>query len=334
MKRNLYRGCCLAFAVMVLAVGPAAAQTKSTAGSLITSEFPDVVDFDFEKVHKNYERAGENVGKVTPILDKALESGQAAIEAGSAAKASPTDENKRRFIQAVQTFIKSAGNGRSQIGRLYEEVRGINSQVGILYAQATTETQSRVDKLRDEFKREEIKYKDLVKQNKARRRSEALSEWDLRKMFEEEKRQAQVLNRLTDQIAFQNDFHKALAKALEQSGNDFALYEQFFVETADALTDISDLASNLPIVVERLQIAAAMNKNIPSRRAAIAGFAKIEETRKITRQIAQQLMDIASGELNPGETTAEEKQLIERRAESYKRWLDGEGIEYRKPEKD
>ncbi len=308
----------------------AASHAQAEAGSLTTAEFPDVVEFDFDKVNDSYEQAGENVGKVVPILDSALEKGEKALQAGQKALKDPTEENKRRFVAGVVGFVRGAGESKMRIGELAEEVRGLHSQTGILYAQATTQSRARVEELHKEFEREEVKYKDIVAQNKAKRRGAKLSDWELRKLFETEKRQAQVLSRTADRITFQQDFSKALSKAVGQSAGDFTLYEQFFAEASDVLTDISDLALNLPIVVERLQIASAMAKNIPSRKAAIAGFGKIDRTREVTKKLAEQLVQLCAGDLTGGEGEEEETVII-RHTRIYKRWVDGESVEYRRP---
>jgi hypothetical protein len=323
---------------MVLTV--ALTGTRSWAadsGSLTTAEFPDVVKFDFKKVHANYERAGESVGKVTPLLDAALQKGDAAAQAGTLAQKQPTEENRKRFLAAVLTFVQGAADGKARISEMAEEVRGIQSQTGILYVQATTQTRARIEALRKEFEREELKLKDLIARNKERRRGATLDDWELRKLFDLEKRQAQVLNRVADRIAFQGDFLKALEKAKDQSVGDFTLYEQFFAEAGDALADIGDLASNLPLVVERLQMASAMAENIPSRRAAVAGFTKIAKTRDLTRKIARQLMDVCSGGLTAGDDAAgddEGAKVIYRHTEVYRKWVDGEAIQYRRPPQD
>jgi len=311
----------------------AAAPAGAGSGSLTTAEFPDVVKFDFEKVHAGYEQAGENVGKVTPILDAALKQGEAAVQAGEKARENPTEENKRRFVAGVLAFVRGAADSQAKITGLAEEVRGVHSQTDILYAQASTQTDARIEELRKEFAREELKYKDIVARNKARRKNEGLSDWELRNLFDEEKRQAQVLNRLADRIAFQQDFLKALAKATDRSAGDFALYEQFFAEAGDALTDIGDLASNLPLVVERLEIASAMAQNIPSRQAAVAGFHKIESTREVTKKIAQQLMEVCAGGFElEGDAGAEGEQIILRHTQIYRSWVeDGVPVSYRRP---
>jgi len=335
MDTRAGRAICLA-ATIALCVLPTAtaAPGKANTGSLATAEFPDVVKFDFEKVQASYEKAGENVGKVTSVLDKVLEKGEEAVKAGETARANPTEDNKRCFVAAVMTFVRDAGRGRTNIAGLAEDVRGIHAQTGILYAQATTQSAARIRELRKQFEREELKLKDIVAHNKAKRREKKLSDWELRKLFEEERRQAQVLNRIADRVGFQQDFLKALKKAGEQSRGDFTLYEQFFAEADAALADISDLASNLPVVVERLQIASAMAKNIPSRKAAITGFAKIEKTRTLTKKIAAQLMDICSSEL--GGSVSEEDgdvKVIMRHTEIYRRWVEGESVQYRRPPK-
>ena len=330
MKRSIRHLVIAAVAVPVLAA--AVAFGAEGSGSLTTAEFPDVVKFNFEKVHASYEQAGENVGKVTPILDAALDKGEEAVAAGDAAQRNPTEENKRRFVGAVMDFVRGAADSKAKIAALDEEVRGINSQTGILYAQATTQTAARIEELRKEYEREEIKLKDIVARNKTKRKDKTLTEWQLRKFFDEEKRQAQVLSRLANRVSFQQDFGKALAKASDQSNGDFTLYEQFFAEAGDALTDISDLASNLPIVVERLQIASAMAQNIPSRQAAVAGFKKIQKTRTITKKLADQLMAVCSGELAAGEgASLEADKVIMRHTEVYRSWAeDGKSVEYRR----
>ncbi len=319
----------------VLAVGSLALFSPAfgeRSGSLTTAEFPDVADFDFEQVHENYERAGENVGKVVPLLEDTLSRGLDAVEAGERAEADPSEENQRRFVGAVLGFVRGAADNKARIAGMAEEVRGINSQTAILYTQGTTQTESRIEALRREFEREEVKYKEIAAENRQKRRSGDLSDWEMRRLFETEKRQAQVLNRLADRIAFQQDFLAALDEVSDQSVKDFTLYEQFFAEAADALTDISELASNMPLIVERLQMASALAENLPSRQAAVTGFNKIEETRELTRRLGQQLMDMASGGLVTAKgEDAETSDVILRHTEVFRRWTDGEAIEYRRP---
>jgi len=333
-KRKRRKDVAVALTAMVVCLLFSRVAGAEESGSLVTAEFPDVVEFDFEQVNEQFEKVSENVGATVPLLDEALAEGQAALEAGETARAEPTDENKQRFVAAVLAFVRGAEEGKARIAEMAEQVRGIHTRTNILYAQATTQTEARVAELRKEFEREEVKFKEIVARNKARRREEELTEWELRKLFEEEKRQARALDRLADRIAFQQDFAAALQDAAEQSVTDFALYDQFFAETADALDDISALASNLPIVVERLRIQSALGQAIPGRKAAVAGFAKLEKTRTLTRKIAEQLVDLCADALGPAGTDAETEAVLQKRAESYKLWLQGESLDYRRPPKD
>lgn len=330
-KTSRHVAATLMAALACLLLSPVAGAEES--GSLVTAEFPDVVEFDFEQVNEQFEKVSENVGATVPLLDQALERGQVALAAGEAARQDPTEESKRRFVAAVLDFVRGAEDGKARIAEMAEQVRGIHTRTDILYAQATTQTETRVAELRKEFEREEVKLKDIVARNKAQRREGELNEWELRKLFEEEKRQARALSRLADRIAFQQDFGAALQRAAEQSVTDFALYDQFFAETADALDDIGALASNLPIVVERLRIHSALGQAIPGRKAAVAGFAKLEKTRELTRKIAGQLVDLCADDLGPAGSDAETEAMLEKRAESYKRWLQGESVNYRRPPK-
>jgi len=330
MRQRVRHAAGMAVALAALLGASALAESPAGSGSLRTAEFPDVVEFDFEQVNAHYERANQNVGKVTPILDKALERGEEALKAGEAALKNPTEENRRRFVAAVLRFVSGAEESKARIAELQEDVRTVHAQTGILYAQATTQTAARIEELRREFRREEIKYKELQARNKAKRREGELNDWELRNLFEQERRQAQVLNRIADRVAFQQDFLQALEKAQDRSTGDFTLYEQFFAEASSVLTDISDLASNLPIVVERLQIASAMAGNIPSRQAALAGFKKIERTREITKTLASQLTQLCAGDLSFGNEEGDRTSIV-RHTEIYRRWLDGEPLEYRRP---
>lgn len=305
------------------------------SGSLRTAQFPDVVKFDFEEVNRSYEQASEKVGKVTPILDRALEKGQEAVQAGESARQDPTDENKRKFIQGVLEFVQGAEKSQTEIAGLQEDIRNIHSQTSILYEQAVTKTRSRLEELSKEYRREEVKYKDMVAQNKEKRKNEDLSDWNLRKLYHQEKRQAQKLNTLADRMAFQKDFLKALKKAKERSAGDFNVYEQFFAQASGCLENIENLASNVPLVARRLQLSAAMKKNIPSRKAAAAGFQKIEKTRQITQKLADQLNALSAGDMGLGESSDENseqtEQTIIRHTRTYEGWLNGEEIQYRRP---
>ncbi len=301
-------------------------------GVLRTAEFPEVEEFEFEKVIERYERASENVGKVTPILDEALQKGQAAVKAGEAAQADPTDENKRRFVGSVLEFVEGAGKGKAKIAALEEDVRSIHSETAILYRQAAVQSEGRLQALRQEFEREELRYEDIAARNREARKAGKLSDWELRKMYNEENRQAQKLNQIAQQVAFHQDFHKAISKAQKTAQDDFTLYEQFFAEASDCLSTIGDLASNVPLVARRLQLSSAMAEHIPSRAAAAAGFEKIEKTRELTSAIAQQLNSLSAGGFNVGgETDEGESETIVRQTQSYKSWLDGESVEYSRP---
>ncbi len=312
---------------VLLPVSRAAEDGES--GSLETAQFPDVVKFDFEKVNESYEQAGEKLGKVTPIIDNVLEKGQTAVEAGTAAKDEPSDENKRKFIHSVLEFVQGAKQSQAKITGLQEDVREIHSQTGILYEQAVAQTSARMEELRKEYKREQVKYKDMVARHKEVRRQEDLSDWKLRNLYQEEKRQAEKLNRLAKKISFQNDFLKALREAKTKSGKDFSLYQRFFAESSACLADIESLASNVPLVAKRLQLSAAMQKTIPSRKAAVAGFEKVRKTRQITQQIADQLNSLSAGGMEFGDSTEEDTRVEEiGSSRTYESWKSGEEIEY------
>lgn len=324
----------IALIALSLLASAALAEPGEESGSLETAQFPDVVEFDFEKVTKSYEAAGESVGKVSPILQKAVERGREAVEAGTAAGENPTDENKRRFVAAVLDFVQGAEDGKARIAGLQEDVRGIHSQTGMLYEQARAQTDTRLEELRKEYEREEVKYEDLKARHKQQRREKDLTDWELRKLYGEQKRQAQALNRLADRIQFQQDFQKALKKAQNQSAQDFTLYEQYFAEASDCLGGISSLASNVPLVARRLQLEAAIEKNVGSRRAAAAGFENIEEARELVQQIGRQLNALSAGGLGAGGSEEQEdSEVVIRHTRTYENWLDGEEIEYRRPPK-
>ena len=332
MRTNRHTTLSLWAAGFLLACLPAVSRAESASGSLVTAEFPEVLEFDFKKVKETYEKISANVGEVNPIIDKVLEKGLSAIDAGETAQSDPTEENRRTFVAGVIDFVRGAGLSKSKIAELSEDVRGVQSKIGILYTQAVTQAQARIEELKQEFARAEMKYKDLFAVNKKKRRSGDLSDWELRKLFEEEKRQVQGLNRLADRTAFQQDFLSALTKANGQSDQDFELYEQFFAEAADALSDITDLATSLPVIVERLQLSSALSGSLPSRDAAVAGFGKLEQTRTITKKIASQLMAISGAQLAAGQGESEEgTKVIMRQTEVYRRWVDGDGLEYRRP---
>ena len=324
-------GLWLCSTALAVAISGAAFAGDAKSGSLATAEFPDVVKFDFERVTQHYEDAGTNIGKVGPLIEDTLKRGEEAVQAGEVLKANPTDENKRLFINGVMRFVRGAADSKASTGGLWEEVRAIQCKMGILYAQGQTQTEARLEELRKEFGREELKYKEVVARNKERRRNEKLNDWEMRKLFEEEKRQTQALNRVADRIAFQEDFRKALNKAAGESTGDFNLYDQYFAEAGDVFTNIADLASNLPLVVERLQVAAALEKNMPNRKGTAQGFEKIERTKQLTQQLASQLMELCSGDLAPASDS--EQQVIVKHTESYKRWMQGESLEYKRPVK-
>lgn len=322
-------GRCIAVAVFLILAAATPAGAQEETGSLETAQFPDVVEFDFKRVTKSYEAAGENVGEVGPILQKAVERGQEAVEAGKTAQQDPTDKNKRRFVAAVLEFVQGAEQGKARIAGLQEDVRGIHSQTGMLYEQARAKTDTRLEELRKEYEREVVKYEDLKARHKKQRREEDLTDWELRRLYGEEKRQAQKLNRLADRIKFQQDFAKALKSAQNQSAKDFTLYEQYFAEASDCLGSIGNLASNVPLVAKRLQLVAAIEKNAGSRSAVKAGFEDIERTRSLVREIGRQLNALSAGGLGSGE--GEENEVIVRHTRTYKSWLGGEEIEYRRP---
>jgi ferritin-like metal-binding protein YciE len=323
---------CIAIAAFLILASAVLADPAEGTGSLETAQFPDVIEFDFEKVTESYEAAGENVGKVSPILEKAVERGQAAVDAGTRAQDNPTDENKRRFVAAVLDFVRGAEDGKARIAGLQEDVRGIHSQTGMLYEQARAKTATRLEELRKEYEREEVKYEDLKTRHKKQRRDEDLTDWELRKIYGEEKRQAQALNRLADRIQFQQDFQKALEKAQNQSAKDFTLYEQYFAEASDCLGSISNLASNVPLVAKRLQLVAAIQKNVGSRKAAAAGFENIEQARELVRTIGKQLNELSAGGMGFGDGEGDSEVII-RHTRTYKSWLEGGEIEYRRPPK-
>ncbi len=320
----------LTLAVVMLAAGGLAAEPSEDGGRLTTAEFPDVVEFDFEKVNDQYQKATRNVGKVTPILDEALSKGQEAVEAGRRVLAEPTDENRRHFVHKVLQFVRGADTSRARITELMEDVRAVHTQTGILYSQATTSTSARLKELRAQYEREELKLRDMVARHKQQRRDKELTEWQLRQLFDQEKRQARTLTHLADRIDFQKDFLAALDRAAGQSSTDFTLYEQFFVEASDTLADIGQLSTNLPTVVKRMMIARALKTTVADRKAVVAGFEKIEKTRQFAQELGQQLLELSSGQLNGQDVSDDEARLLERHTQSYKRWLEGDSLPYRR----
>lgn len=311
----------------VLCIG-GALRAETETGSLKSAEFPDIAEFDFQQVKQNYKRAEQKIEAVSPILDETLQKARKAVECAKTARELPTDENKRAFVDAVLDLVNGASEGKARTEALKEEIRGINSELGILYSGATAQVSATINSLRQQYERERKKFEELVEEHKKMREQKELSEWELRNLYAEELRQARVLDRLATQAAFHRDFKKALEKALKRSAADFTLYEEFFSEASDALQNVADLGITLPIVVTRVVLDNALSSRLP-RASVIAGFDKIAELNECIKLLADTLMQVWDTEMSTVEDDRTVIKVVEERQLRIKKWLNGQAIPHK-----